>query len=180
MRYVLGGKAFVPIGASTVEHDLEYQRMVLRVGFDRVGILEGELEADYALRLYDQVVRSGCALPLIGVLMIPEGVAPEAWTPELGRETSEHVARVTDPAEKAQVNAIILQLVTDFFERGLRFSKTFPTSSSLAQPDPTTSPRADGGPGPGSSVKWPKVILTVLARFCAGLLRKRFMRFGGG
>lgn len=147
-RHILGGRAFVPIGESTVEHDFTFMGLIRAAGLDRVAIREGESAQDFALRLLQEAIASGKVLEMLGCLLIPEGTAPEHWTPRLGAETAAFFGGLTAAADKLTIQALVLSLLIDFFEQGLSSLETSRTSSEAAQPhDSDPSPRTAGATG---------------------------------
>lgn len=131
--HLLGGREFVAIGESTVEHDLRTMGLLRQCGLDQVAIGEGEAVGDYALRLLTGVLANGKTLELLGCLLIPVGVRPEQWTPAIAQETTAYIAQLTDPQDKRKVEALILSVLVDFFELGLSSSSLSPIS--WGQPD---------------------------------------------
>lgn len=154
----LGGRAFHAIGESNMAHDLRTMALLREVGIDRVGRGPEETDEGYATRVLLDVVGSGKALDLLGCLLIPEGTDSRAWTPRLGDDTAAHLAGVSDPREKLQIQALILSALVDFFQLGLASSPIFATSSGRPEPDDAeseaespTGASVNGGPSSGPS-----------------------------
>lgn len=121
----LGGRHFALVGDSTIEQDLIILSLIRKAGLDEVMLEEGETPQAFALRILDVAIQSGAVMELLGCLLIPEdrtagAMEPgDAWTPEIGQETSRFIAELRDPADKAKVKALILSLLVSFFDRGI-------------------------------------------------------------
>lgn len=173
--YRLGGRDYVPVTQSTLEHDLHYLKLRTRAGFDHLEKIETESWDDYAVRLLDRVVATGQILPLLGCLLIPAGTDPMSWTPELGRETAERLGRIGRPGEKDVVRALALSLLLDFFEHApasLPGSRT--SSADRGAPPPGSTGR--GRDGRSSFWSFLTAISDGCRRSCGHLFRKPFTR----
>lgn len=167
----LGGRRYRSIATSTIEHDVAYQRLLLKSGLKQDAPLPGESYVEWGVRLLDRLVATGQLLPALGLLLIPDEIEDLAWTPEIGKETVAGLSAVADPAEKQVVHALIRDVLYGFFERAQAFStgSTISSSQGLRVDPLSTSPGPDG---PISSARSPGGIWTVFPRFCAGLWRK--------
>ena len=85
---MLGGRAFLPLERTTVEHDHWYMRHVRASGLDAVELCDGETHAEYAMRLLGAALESGRALLLLGGLIVPGDAPGGRWTPALAMETA--------------------------------------------------------------------------------------------
>ena len=131
--HVLGGRRFADTGESTVEHDFLLMGLIREAGLDEVVIQDGEAPEDFARRLLQEGLATGKVLDLLGCLLIPAEISSKDWTPVLGRETSAFVGGLTDPADKARVQALVVSLLTSFFVYGLSSVMRSPTSSAQPQ-----------------------------------------------
>lgn len=135
-KHVLGGRTFLSLTESTVEHDLYFHTVAGRAGL-RFEKYEDETPEDFATRILAETIQSGQALELLGCLIVPEQIGVEGWTPEEARRTAAFIGQLRGKEDKARVRAMILSLLIGFFGCGL---------ASI-----TTSPRSSGGrPSPGS------------------------------
>ena len=158
-KHELGGRAFLPIGESTVEQDFRFLSLIKRARIDEVVMQPDESAEAFARRLLEVTIESGVILDLLGCLLVPEDIAPgdrdpgEAWTPEIGRQTARFLGRLKDPKDKAEVRSLVLSLLVSFFESGIVSLWTSTTSSSEAVPNPKNkqAPRDATAPGPNSS-----------------------------
>jgi hypothetical protein len=132
-KHVLGGRTFVSVTESTVEHDLYFHGLAGRAGL-RFEKSEHESAADFAARILEEVVQSGKTLELLGCLMVPEEVGAERWSPEEARTTATFIGQLRGEEDKARVRALILSLLMDFFRCGLASIWTSPRSSQ-SQPE---------------------------------------------
>jgi hypothetical protein len=133
--HVLGGRAFVAIGESTVEHDLRFDALCERAGLNDFRMEQGEAPDTYADRLLRQLLVSEHVLDLLACLLVPEPVDAgdkepgETWTPDLAQETVRHFGSLRSPEDKAQIRSLVLSLLIEFFPFGMRSSGTSATSS---------------------------------------------------
>jgi len=144
MRYELGGRAFVHVGESTVEHDYHFLALQTAAGLDQFEMQAGESAEVFAERLIRQVIASGKALSLLGCLLVPEPKDPgkragEDWTPEKGQETARFLGSLTGEKDKAQVRSLVATLLIDFFQSGLASVRTIETSSNPEKAGPISN-----------------------------------------
>jgi hypothetical protein len=128
-RVVLGGRTFVSVTESTVEHDLYFHGLAGRAGL-RFEKLERESPEDFAARILEETVQSGKTLELLGCLLVPDEIGTECWTPEEARKTAVFIGQLRGEEDKARVRALILSLLIGFFGCGLASIWTSPRSSS--------------------------------------------------
>jgi hypothetical protein len=147
---VMGGRIFRPIGESTVEHDYRFMGLLRDLGFDDPHKLSSETPERFARRLLNDLLASGRALEALGYLLIPEGVDSERWTPDLGQETAAFLGQLSKPADKAQVRALTLSFLADFFARGLGSWDLSASSSTEPEKSPNSSPMTMPGTATGS------------------------------
>lgn len=139
-RHVLGGRPFVVIGESTLEHDLTFTGICETTGLGQPSMRDGEDPEGFARRLLGELLASGRALELLACLLIPEGTESTDWTPELAAETKRHLAGLTAAEDKAQISKLLTSAVADFFESGLACSLlSMSFSESRGQPVPPLS-----------------------------------------
>lgn len=153
-KHVLGGRAFRSIGESTIQHDYTFMGMVREAGLDRPTLEPGETPQDFAARLLGEILSSGRAFDLLGVLLIPEGMEDTDWTPELGEETAAHLAHLTEPDDKAKVNGLVLSTLIDFFQTGLASYLSLIQSSPAGggtSPNQETETESGTGSTPGET-----------------------------
>ncbi|OHD23189.1 MAG: hypothetical protein A2Y38_13030 [Spirochaetes bacterium GWB1_59_5] len=136
-KTILGGRTFVPVTESTVEHDLYFHGLAGRAGL-RFEKGERETPEDFGARILDETVQSGKALELIGCLMVPEEVGVDGWTPEEARKTAAFIGQLRGDEDKARVRGLILSLLMDFFRCGLASIWTSQSSSRIRPTDSQT------------------------------------------
>lgn len=154
-KHVLGGRTFLSVTDSTVEHDLYFHGIAGRAGL-RFEKRDGESVEEFAARILEETVQSGKALDLLGCLLVPEEIGVDGWTPEEARKTATFIGQLRGEEDKARVRALILSLLIGFFGCGLASISTSPRSSS-GRPDqkgdtlPTASSETVGtAAGPAS------------------------------
>jgi hypothetical protein len=135
----LGGRTYVPVKNSTIEHDFWLMGQIRAAGLDEVHVRPDERPEDFAVRLLRDVINSGRVFLLLGGLLIPEGVASEDWTPEIAEDTAGTLKKLTTPDDKEKVREQVISLLIGFFETGLA---CLTTSRSFSP--------AQGRPGSGS------------------------------
>lgn len=143
-RYILGGRAFVPVGESTVEHDISFREMICQAGLDDLVLNAGEAPEDYARRLLRQVISTGKVLPLLGLLLIPEGIQSEDWTPDLAQETVAYIKSLPGQEVMPILDGIVLSVLIPFFASGLASLWSSVTSSGAAASEPRNTPAGTG------------------------------------
>ena len=136
----LGGREFVPVLTSTIEHDYWLMTKIRATGLNEIAKGADETPEEFMLRLLHEVIDSGVAFELLGGLLLPmPSAAPESWTPELAIETAEFIKHLTAPADKATVQAQMISLLVGFFENGLSSLTISPRSSADAEKRPRTA-----------------------------------------
>ncbi len=148
-KHVLGGRTFLSVTESTIEHDLHFHGIAGRAGL-RFEKREEESAEDFAARILAETIESGQALALLGCLIVPEAVGVEGWTPDEASKTAAFLAQLRGEEDKAHVRALILSLIIGFFGCGLasvwtsqRSSSSRPMTDSIAGPGipiPVTAP----------------------------------------
>ena len=136
-KITIGGRTFVQVTNSTIEHDFWLMAHIRGAGLDRIAIEEGEAPDDFAVRLLGEVISSGRIFPILGGLFHPEKIASIDWTPEVADETVSFLKKVYDPEDKALIQQQVVSLLISFFQSGLasltisrRSSGTGPQSMS--------------------------------------------------
>lgn len=139
-KHVLGGRTFLSITESTIEHDLYFHGLAGQAGL-RFEKQEEESVEEFASRILAETIQSGQALELLGCLIVPEEIGVDGWTPEEARRTAAFIGQVRVGEDKARVRALILSLLIGFFGCGLASIVTSPRSSGgrPATTGPTTS-----------------------------------------
>ena len=134
---------------STLANDFYIMKQLRATGIADCTPREGESANDYALRLLYSVVENGAPFELLGGLLLPEGIPDEKWSPDQAEITAAMLGRLTDEESKAEVQRVLIALLTDFFREGLRYLKPSPDVSTQAQPEPDED--ADRRPALNSS-----------------------------
>jgi hypothetical protein len=159
-RYILGGRPFLSISDSTIEHDLYFHGLAGRAGL-RFEMGQGETAGEFGERILDATIQSGTMLELLGCLIVPEEVGPDGWTPAEAQQTAAFISQLRGADDKAAIRSLVLSLLTDFFQCGLASIWTSPRSSrpspgpesqpapNLGEPDPRELPSATAA-GPDS------------------------------
>lgn len=126
-KHILGGRTFLSVTESTVEHDLYFHGLAGRAGL-RFEKHEDESAEDFAARILEETIQSGQALELLGCLLVPEELGVEGWSPEEAHKTAAFIGQLRGEEDKAQVRALILSLLIGFFGCGLASIWTSPGS----------------------------------------------------
>jgi hypothetical protein len=175
---MLGGRAFVTLARTTLEHDHWYMHHARTAGLDAVEPHDGETHAEYALRLLSAALGSGRALLLLGGLIVPADAPGGRWTPELAVETAAFLRGLDDPIDKHRINGLMAAMLADFFAAGLISSGASPLSSD-GQPVAVkpTDPTSPGASGPTSFGRSPATTRTARAPSTAGPWWRRLWPF---
>ena len=115
----IGGRTFVPVKNSTIEHDFWLMAHIRGAGLDRIAIEEGEAPDDFAMRLLGEVINSGRIFPILGGLFLPEKISSLDWTPEIADETASFLKKISDPQDKLEIQRQVISLLISFFQSGL-------------------------------------------------------------
>lgn len=169
-KIVLAGRVFVPVGESTIEHDIEVMRLLRAAGLEISEGAEPNSAAAEAqgLDVLAALVNAGALLPLVACLIVPEESArrrPGAgwrllerlglvrheathggWTRELQDWTVEYLRRLDEPEDKQRVYGVVAQLLFPFVSgarRSWRLSRRSSGTGTLVAP-------ARGGPHPSA------------------------------
>ena len=129
----LGGLRYRAIKNTTLQNDYYVMQQLQRSGIANITPNQGENAEAYAMRLLGAIVENGIPLKLLGGLIIPEEIKDAEWTPAQADTTAALLAQLTDKADKNRVQALIIEVVTDFFKEGLRLLKPFPGASQAAE-----------------------------------------------
>ena len=125
-KVFLAGRAFVPVGESTIEHDIEFVRLLKAAKIDAPQRLADETPEAFGWRVLQSIIDAGALLPLVACLILPAAVAPEkpgllrgcaehlgilrpaarstGWTPDVAHDTTEWLKTLDDPEDKAHVS----------------------------------------------------------------------------
>ncbi len=129
----IGGRTFIPVRDSTIEHDFWLMAHIRGAGLDRIAIGDGEAPDDFAVRILAEVISSGRIFPILGGLFLPEKISPLDWTPAVAEETAAFLRKISDPADKAVIQQQVVSLLLSFFQTGLA-SLTISRKSSVTEP----------------------------------------------
>ena len=149
-KITIGGRTFVPVKNSTIEHDFWLMAHIRGAGLDRIAIEEGEPPDDFAVRLLGEVISSGRIFPILGGLFLPEKIASIDWTPEVAEETVAFLKKVSDPEDKAQIQRQVISLLISFFQSGLvslRISRKSSGTGPQSMSDSGSGGRSISGTG---------------------------------
>jgi hypothetical protein len=147
-RYILGGKPFVILGESTLEHDDYIAETLHRGAISRFDQEPDESHEDFSHRIESAIAGSGVGRQLLGAALVPEGMTGAEWKPALAEETAQHLATITDPSEKALARSLQAAFILDFFRRGLIVLRSSKNSSEPSQPEnPSTTLSRDAAGG---------------------------------
>ena len=129
---MLGGRAFAPTGASTLEHDDYVMGLVRKSGLKNLEMMPGESADKFVERLLWDLV--DVRAPLLGAFLVPEGVKGSEWTPAIAAQTAAHVRGLTTETDKAATNSLTISMLIGFFGNGLATLWTTRKSSRRDRP----------------------------------------------
>jgi len=145
----IGGRMFVPVKNSTIEHDFWLMAHIRGAGLDRIAIEEGEPPEDFAVRLLGEVINSGRIFPILGGLFLPEKISSVDWTPEIADETASFLKKISDSQDKLEIQRQVISLLISFFQSGL-VSLTISRKSSGTGPEGAPDSGSGGRPISGT------------------------------
>jgi hypothetical protein len=175
----IAGQKFKPITNSTMRHDIWTQGQLERAGLSRVNLEAGETPEEFAMRVLRQAAMNSDIFLLLGGLIMPADVEPLKWTVEMAHETGEFLGNVTEPLDKAMVQAQINAALTTFFATGLCSLMTSQRSLQQTREKPNTETgetltMQDGARSSGDS---PATITTKRKRSWIGRFARLCWRF---
>jgi hypothetical protein len=124
----LGGRAFVVASEGTIEWDITLLTLLQGLGLADVVLHPGETHEQLAQRIFRTLTSTPKIFDVLGCVLIPQGVDPFTWSPEMQRETATHLKRLHAKIDKDAINSQIVSMVTSFFVQGLLSIQTFRTS----------------------------------------------------
>lgn len=171
----LGGRKFRTITESTVEHDIEVRALMHEAGFDVMTKLEDESADDFVVRMLGQMAGSRKDADFAGVLLVPSEMHDTDWTPEVGRETTAFIKRLTSQDDKVTLRSLGMELLGGFISAGLLFSASSLNSSNegSAVRQSTTPERTASGFGRTWFGGWRDTTRAVFGRSFAFLFARR-------
>ena len=118
----LGGRKFVAVTGSTIEHDYWLMDMVRRAGLDQI-VVPSDTSTDsieeFMRELLSRCISDGRVFLLMGGLIMPEGKQGHEWTVGMAQETADFIKRLTKPEDKAAVQTHVVSMLLGFFQNGL-------------------------------------------------------------
>lgn len=127
---VLGGRTFTRLEDGTVEHDFWMMAQIREAGLHAIEFEPGSDVGEVVEELLGRCLASGKAILLLSGLLLPEGMAPEEWEPEVAQDIAAHIGKITAADEKAKLKPLIASMLIGFFKTGLASLKTSLKSSS--------------------------------------------------
>lgn len=128
-KFTLGGRTYVPVVRSTLEHDLHVMGTLRAAGIDELPLAPGETAEEYAVRMVGMLLAGGRGLDLIAAMIRPEEGRDEDWTLAGAAAVRAHLAGLTDEADKQQAQGLLVSVLVPFLESGLVSLKRSVTSS---------------------------------------------------
>ena len=140
-RIVLGGRAYVTAQDITIGQEIRVRGLLSASGLDDLPMHEHESAEDYVRRLLDHLTGSPQVLELMGTLILPDGMKPGEWTPDVARETAAHISKLTSLEDRVHFQTMVSAAFLGFLESGL-ISLERSLTSSLVPPNHKEDPRA--------------------------------------
>lgn len=122
-----GAGTYRLITSSTIERDIAISNVLRSSGAQEAMIDAIKAGEEPDARLFNAISGSGKLFELLGASLVPEGVDPLEWSPELAKRTADTLKRVTAPEAKALLVRSVVELVKAFFLAGLVSSVTSPS-----------------------------------------------------
>lgn len=117
------------ITKSTIERDIVLSGLLRACGANQAMIEALTNGTDEDAGIFAAVANSGKLFDILGATLVPDGVDPLKWTPDLGRETTEKLKHITADGSKQLLTTSIVALVKAFFLAGLHSLATSPNFS---------------------------------------------------
>jgi len=133
----------VRLEEGTVEHDFWMMAQIREAGLHAVEFEPGSDVGEVVEELLGRCLASGKAILLLSGLLLPEGMKPEEWKPEVAQEIAAHIGKITAADEKAQLKPLIASMLVGFFKTGLASLKiSLKSSSQGAEAEPESAATA--------------------------------------
>ena len=161
-KVFLAGRAFVPVGESTIVHDTTITKLLRAAKLDASQARTDETPEEFGFRVLQQILDADALLPILACLIIPAEAAPErpgllrgwaealgilrpvarstGWTPEVQAATAAFLGDLDEPEDKARVYRLVAELLFPFLKAGLAPLLRSPASSPVAAAAPATNP----------------------------------------
>jgi hypothetical protein len=131
----IGGRKFQQIEDWTVEQDWWLMQRIRAAGLGTIGV-GSERPDDIATAMSEAIeaklAESGLTVDLLGGLLVPEGMSPDAWTPAMAEETAAYLKRQRGREAREAVRNLAVWALVHFFANGLVSFKISPTPSSVS------------------------------------------------
>jgi len=131
----IGGRKFQQIEDWTVEQDWWLMQRIRAAGLDTIGVASGrpdDIAEAIAEAIEAKLADSGLTVDLLGGLLVPEGMSPDAWTPAMAEETAAFLKRQRGREAREAVRNLAVWALVHFFANGLVSFKISPALSSVS------------------------------------------------
>lgn len=140
----LEGRKFLKGYKPSFKNHLWLMNEVMEARLDNFDVPLGEPGEETARRMMGKVLAGGKMTTIVGAMLLPEGVTPKQWTPEIAAQVTTHLDQLTESADHDALMSIAAGLLIGFFANRTASLWTSPKSSPSASPPPPAA-------GPGSS-----------------------------
>ena len=137
--FKIDGQMWRAVEQTTLENDFFVMKQLRVSGIANCTPNPGESAQNYAVRLLYAIVENGVPFELLGGLLLPQGIPDEQWSTEHAETTAAVFRKLTAPEDKAEVQAILISLITDFFIAGLRYLAPSSIASAMETAQPNES-----------------------------------------
>lgn len=131
----IGGRKFQQIEDWTVEQDWWLMQRIRAAGLDTIGVASerpDDIAEAIAEAIEAKLADSGLTVDLLGGLLVPEGMSPDAWTPAMAEETAAFLKRQRGREAREAVRNLAVWALVHFFANGLVSFKISPALSSVS------------------------------------------------
>lgn len=133
----IDGAPYRMIERTTIANDFYVMKHLRAAGVADCTPKQGETAEEFAVRLLYAVIESGVPFELLAGLLLPDEIPDSKWTQEQAAQTAALIRMATAPEDKASIQRVIIEMLTGFFQEGLRYLKPLPSAlRAPAQPAP--------------------------------------------
>jgi hypothetical protein len=149
----LEGRLFIKGYKPSLKNHLWCMNEVRQAGLDSFDIPAGESPDETAQRIVGLALASGKTLTIIGGMLLPDGMEPKAWTPEVAAGVTAHLEGLSETSDMQLMQSLISGLLIGFFQN--RTASLWTSRKSSPSADPALAAGVPGSSTAGSTTDGP-------------------------